>query len=620
MKSIVLTALNTRHTHSALGLIYIKTFREHEHPEHPLQLLEFDLNQTNESIIADLIAQKPDILAFSVYIWSVARTLVIAGALKAAFPKLIVILGGPEVSFNSEEIMARCQAIDFIVRGEGEVTFSRLLDSLLDGTSPVEIEGLTRRENGQVVKNPDRDFIRDLDIIPSPFRSGIYKEVHSFTYYEASRGCPSRCTYCLSSVLGPVRNHSIARVKADLDWFFDSDYQQVRFADRTFNFDHGRACEIISYIKANNHRNINFHFEIQADFLSEAIIELLSDAPDGMFHLEIGIQSTHPEALQAVNRRFNLDILRERIALLKNRTRCHLHLDLLGALPFDTFKDFCRSFNDVWELSPHSIQISLVKVLSGTPLQRQLADGDLAAMPEPPYTVLRTTWLAADEAMLIQDIGKLVEGMHNSGRFAATLRLIIFNNFAGSAAAMYHAMAIFWRRKRFQFFNFSPENMAKHLAAFLADCSHSCTFDRQCRSLIDHELRLAQKVPTVETFPGPEFPSPQKKQPWRLNHGIRVFWYEDNPVDLACKSEKIVDQPPGNIPVVYRFERDPSAAPTVETVELPFADAFTLGAVHRRADIQSMENIWNQLFPGQQCPDFASTLEKLLTNGLLYKI
>ncbi len=358
--------------------------------------------------------------------------------------------------------------------------------------------------------------------------------------------------------------------------------------------------------------------------MSEEIIELLSDAPDGMFHLEIGIQSTHPAALQAVNRRFNLEVLRERIALLKKRTRCHLHLDILGALPCDTFDDFCHSLDDVWNLSPHSIQISLVKVLRGTPLQNQLAEGKLAAMPEPPYTVLRTSWLSPDEAMLIQDIGKLVEGMHNSGRFAATLRFIIFNIFSGSAAAMYCAMALFYRRNRLQFFNFSPENMARHLSEFFADCSqnssHNSTLNRQCRSLIEHELRMTQKVPAGETFSGPEFPLPQKKQPWRLNQGIRVFWYEFNPITLADNPEMVAGQPIGIVPIVYRFERDLSATPTIETITLSFADAFTVAAVHKRADIEGMESIWKNLCPGQQCPDFAATLEKLLAEGLLYKI
>ncbi|GAB1353300.1 hypothetical protein MASR1M12_20350 [Erysipelotrichia bacterium] len=620
MKNIVLTALNTRHTHSALGLAYIKSFWEKDPAHQPLNLIEFDLNQTNEGIIADLILLKPDILAFSVYIWSLPRALAVAGAIKAAFPDCLIIFGGPEVSFNSEAVMAGCPAIDFIVRGEGEITFSELLETLLAGQPTDTIAGVTRRCASEIIRNSDRPFIKTLDEIPSPFRSGIYKGVHSFTYYEASRGCPSRCTYCLSSVLGPVRNHSIERVKADLDWFFNSDYRQVRFADRTFNFDRERAREIITYIKANNHRNINFHFEIQADFLSEDIIDLLSDAPDGMFHLEIGIQSTNPDALKAVNRRFNLEILRDRIGQLKKRTKCHLHLDILGALPCDTLRHFYQSLDDVWNLSPHSIQISLVKVLRGTPLENQLKEGRLAAMSEPPYTVLRTRWLSPDEAIRIQDVGKLVEGMHNCERFPAALTFMVLHLFKGSAASMYDAMAVYWRQKKLQFFNFSPENMARQLLAFAGAGTPDRSLLARCRSLIEHELRLTQKIPAGETFAGPDFEPRLKKHPFRVTQGIRVFWYEFDPVAMAADPANVDS---GAIlpfvPVVYRFERDLSATPSIEILDFDLALRFALAAVQNRADPAKITEHWASTFPQLAVPDFSAALEKLQADGLIYK-
>lgn len=623
--NIVLSALNTRHTHSALGLAYIKAFWEKMPERQPLDLVEFDLNQTNEGIIAGLILLKPRILAFSVYIWSISRTLAIAGALKAAFPEIKIILGGPEVSFNSEEIMLKASYIDFIVRGEGEVTFCKLLESILESGDPSEVAGITWREQNKIIKNADRPFLQDLDAIPSPFRSGIYKGVHSFTYYEASRGCPSRCSYCLSSVLGPVRNHSITRVKQDLDWFFASDYRQVRFADRTFNFDRPRAREIITYIKANNRRNINFHFEIQADFLTEDIIELLSDAPDGMFHLEIGIQSTNPTALRAVNRRFDLSVLRERIFQLRSRTRCHLHLDILGALPADSLQHFMQSLDDVWQLDPHSIQISLVKVLRGTPLQQQLGDDTIAAMPDPPYTILRTKWLAADEAIRIQDIGKLVEGMHNSQRFPGTLRFIARSHFGASASAMYNQMADFWRRNDLQFYNFSPESMAKNLMAFARSLGENDYLRDVCQSLIDHELRLTQKVPSGEPRVCLQSEQILRKHPFRVTQGTRVSWYEFDPVALLGEimSSTTAGLPVFSrslTPVVYRFERDLSAIPSIEIVPLPRAEAFALGAIQQRIELGALPQIWAETYKDLPVPDFAAAIEKLSETELLYKV
>lgn len=624
MNKIVLSALNTRHTHSALGLAYLKTFWEKTPGRASVDLIEFDLNQTNESIIAELVLLKPQIIAFSVYIWSINRTLAVSGALKAAFPEIKIILGGPEVSFNAEEILQRAPEVDFIVRGEGEVTFSNLLETLLENGDLHKVTGITWRLHDKIIKNADRPFLADLDAIPSPFRSGIYKGVHSFTYYEASRGCPSRCTYCLSSVLGPVRNHSIDRVKQDLDWFFASDYRQVRFADRTFNFDRQRAREIITYIKANNHRNINFHFEIQADFLSEDIIELLADAPDGMFHLEIGIQSTNPEALRAVNRRFNLDVLRERIRQLRSRTSCHLHLDILGALPFDSLHNFCQSLDDVWHLDPHSIQISLVKVLRGTPLQSQIIEGSIAAMPDPPYTILRTKWLRPDEAIKIQDIGKLVEGMHNSQRFPGTLRFITRSCFGGSASSMYNQMADFWRTGNLQFYNFSPESMAKNLRSFAESIDINTDFRAICQTLIEHELRLTQKVPAGISPVMPNLEQTLKKHPLRVTQGIKVFWYAFDPV--AIRREALADTAGGFpilkkqlTPVAYRFERDLSATPFIEVIPLDRAESFTLGTIQQRAAIEILPQAWADTYKELPAPDFAAVIEKLAAIGLLYK-
>ncbi|MBU1108367.1 MAG: DUF4080 domain-containing protein [Candidatus Riflebacteria bacterium] len=619
MTKIIAAALNTRHTHSALALAYLKAYWLKEPDRLPMTICEYDLNQTNEGIIADLITERPEILAFSVYIWSLTRTTEIVGAVKAALPDTIIIFGGPEVSFNSEWLMLHHAWIDYIVRGEGEVSFTELLLALISKSPTSGIAGITFRDGSHISSNPDRELIGNLDVIPSPFQAGFYKERHKFTYYEASRGCPSRCTYCLSSVLGRLRYFSIDRVEADLDWFFKSEYRQVRFADRTFNHDHTRAKRIISYIMANNNRNINFHFEIHADFLSEEIIDLLADAPDGMFHLEIGIQSTNPASLKAVNRRFDLAILRERIHQLRSRTKCHLHLDLLGALPCDGLGDFLKSLDDVWELSPHSIQISLVKVLRGTPLENQVESGELSAMPAPPYTVLRTNWLNCDDAIRIQDIAKLVEGIYNCLRYPKSLNYIVNNFFSGSAAQFFMQLAAYWRQQRLQFYNFSPENIAKHLQAFIESLQTESSAAKMLPSLLEHELRLTQKVP-VGSNPQitPLFENRVRKTEYRVEPGCRALWYAFNPLKLAQDRHGIntSDSP---WPIVYRFEKDLSTTPDVEVVELDLCSAFIISAIQARADQNSWSQSWQLIWKDLPVPDFTPALEKLIESGLLYK-
>lgn len=619
MTKIIAAALNTRHTHSALALAYIKAFWEKEPNRPPMLICEYDLNQTNEGIISDLLLRKPEILAFSVYIWSLNRTLEVAGAVKAALPETVIMLGGPEVSYNSEWIMQNHEYIDFIIRGEGEITFTEITKSLLSDAEVNGLAGITRRDGNKIVCNPDRELIDDLDIIPSPFQAGFYKEKHSFTYYEASRGCPSRCSYCLSSVLGRLRYFSIERVESDLDWFFNSSYRQVRFADRTFNHDRARAKRIISYVKAHNHKNINIHFEIQADFLSEDIIDLLADAPEGMFHLEIGVQSTNPESLRAVNRRFDLDILKNRVQQLKARTKCHLHLDLLGALPKDSLVDFLKSLDDVWQLSPHSIQISLVKVLRGTPLEKSLQNHELIAMPAPPYTVLRSKWLTSDEAVHIYDIGKLVEGIYNCLRYPKSLNFIVNQFFSGSASDFFSQLAGYWRKNNLLFYNFSPENIAKYLQSFITGMQSHTDAARMLPSLLEHELRLTQKVPVSSNFEAtPTFDNTARKTPYRLQAGCRILWYKHDPLALAREDLKTC-QKTSPIPIPYRFEKDLSVAPDVEVIQLSLAEAFIMAAVQARAEQCGWATTWQRLWPDSTLPDFSSTLDKLVVSGLLYE-
>ncbi|MEW6713189.1 MAG: DUF4080 domain-containing protein, partial [Candidatus Riflebacteria bacterium] len=425
------------------------------------------------------------------YIWSLERVLTVASAVKAAFPDTIIILGGPEVSFIDRQILDENPFVDFIIRGEGERTFEELLLTLINRDQNFSrIDGISYRFANTTLANKERELIKNLDEIPSPFRSGYFGNGHGFTYYEASRGCPSKCTYCLSSVQGPVRNHSLERVKADLDWFFKSGFRQIRFADRTFNFDFRRAAAIIEYIIAGNRHGINFHFEFQADFMDNQVFKLLQSAPEGMFHLEIGVQSTNSQALTAVNRRFNLKNLFENVEKLKATTGCHLHLDLLGGLPEDRFDDFLTSLDQVHNLKPHSIQISLVKVLRGTPLQKSVEQKEISCMARPPYTVLSTRWLFPEEAIAIHEIGKLVEGLYNCDRFSASLALIIQTLFNRSASAFFSALRNFWRHKQHPFFNFGPESIRQKLDEFLNEVQADSIEKTAAQVLLEHEFHL----------------------------------------------------------------------------------------------------------------------------------
>lgn len=611
---IILSALNSRHTHSAIALAYLAAYWKRNPGRPDAEIMEFDINQTNESIYSALIRQKPDLLAFSTYIWSLDRILAISSAIKAALPGVKIVLGGPEASFQDYQILQQNYFIDFIIRGEGEETLEELLLTLISHGETAGINGISYQTAGKIMQNRDRELIKCIDSIPSPFQNGYFGKGHGFTYYEASRGCPSRCTYCLSSVQGPVRNHSIDRVKADLDWFFTSGYQQIRFADRTFNFDHRRAAEIISYIIANNHRCINFHFEFQADFLDEVVFSLLKSAPDGMFHLEIGVQSMHEKALVAVNRRFNLADLKSNVKRLRAETGCHLHLDLLGGLPFDSFSDFLNSLDEVWQLHPHSIQISLVKVLRGTPLQQEVEKQTIFSMEKAPYTVLRTNWLKADEALAIQDIGKLVEGIYNCSRFNLSLDFIVARLFDNSASAFFVALADFWRKKGLLFYNFSPQNIYDQLKGFLKE--HFVSDCELAQSLLEHEFHLCQKVPAGDSVLSPSIDGEQNRSLLKVVPGLKCFWYSR---DLQRFLESGHESGPGAFPHVYSYEKNLAIVPDTRLMALSLDERFVIASLQQKINPENFGFYWNKCLPDEKnVPEFPEVIEKLQQTGLLY--
>ena len=610
--NIILSAINTKFTHKALSLACLKSYWDLFHKDIPINIKEFDLNILNETIINDLLLIKPDILAFSSYIWSIERIISVCTAVKSAFPNCIIILGGPEVSYNSLELLKDNQCIDYIIRGEGEITFKELLESIIENKSLCDLPGISLRINNIPTRNKERQLIKDLDILPSPFISGDYQGSTNFTYYEASRGCPSKCAYCLSSVQGAVRNHSLERIKQDLDWFFNSDFDQIRFADRTFNYDSPRAREIIKYIKANNKKCKNFHFEIQADFLTDDIIELLSDAPRGMFHLEIGVQSTNPKALSAVNRTFDLVKMKEKINKLRKQTNCYLHLDVLGGLPYDSYSDFCRSLDDVASLKPEDIQISMVKVLHGTPFEYMTKKLPLFYMSKPPYTITKTLWLLPEESVMISQISKLYEGIGNTGRFNNSLEYIIKSAFNSSYAKFYENLVYYWRLKKFLFYNFSPENTVKHLKEYSKQLFNSSYQISVLESLLEHELRLTLKSPNPDTWNGPVDYSPDKKTIYKLNSNIRGYWYKYNP--LSIYSDPIDS---ANYPVIYSFIRLDDGSPSVEILETTLEESFCLIAVQKKIPLNQLNQVWKDLYSSKDLPDFNLVFEKLLNSGFV---
>ena len=373
-----------------------------------------------DSILAMLLGEDPDVIAFSVYLWNRRETLDLVDALAVARPELRIILGGPEISFDSDETFSRHPGLTVLVRGEGEEPLRALLSAWQKGLQPEVIPRVVMRQGGKLINGPDSPPLADLDKIPSPFKSGLSDMSRGFVYYETSRGCPFHCSFCLSARDNLVRSYSMERIQDDLLLLMQNEVPKVKLVDRTFNYDARRAREIFRFILEHN-RSTHFHFEIGAHLLDDATLALLETVPHDTFQFEIGVQSTLESTLGAINRKVNLGKLEENVRRLVTDGRIHLHLDLVAGLPGENVEDFIASIDRVMALKPHHLQIEPVKLLPGSPLREQAEALRIRFDPNPPYTTLGSPELSYAQLQQIQEISRLLDLTYNSGCFATFL-------------------------------------------------------------------------------------------------------------------------------------------------------------------------------------------------------
>jgi len=416
---ILLTTLHAKYVHSSLALPCLASACA-DLTGLEFQILELTVNEQQDMLLSRLYAAQADIVLFSCYIWNTELTLKLASDLKQLSPHMSIVLGGPEVSFGAFDMMVRNPAIDCIVRGEGEETCRDLLLALRDGGALGEIDGITYRQGEEIIANPEREAIAELDRLPSPFAAGLVDLNKPLVYYETSRGCPFSCAFCMSSIDSGVRSFSMERIRRDLRLLMESGVQTVKLVDRTFNFDAKRANEIWHFILELN-RGSKFHFEIAAELLTKDNLELLAEVPPGMFRFEIGVQSGGEETLAAVARQSSLGKLFDNVRRLKELTRVTVHLDLVAGLPGETVDGFLASLQGLFALNPDHIQVEPLKVMKGTPMRGIARKEGYAYSEAAPYKILHTPWLSFAEIRRIEGISRLLEHLYNSGRFAASL-------------------------------------------------------------------------------------------------------------------------------------------------------------------------------------------------------
>jgi anaerobic magnesium-protoporphyrin IX monomethyl ester cyclase len=468
---ILLTTLNAKYIHSSLALRYLRSYAKPSFPD--IELVEYTINDVMLNVVADIYKRQPDIVAFSCYIWNIRETIDVIRNLKKVRPELPVVLGGPEVSYDTDEWMKRHPFIDVIVIGEGEQTFLELLQAYekarRTGESPClqNVAGIAYRDGERVRFSAPRPQIEDLNTIPSPYMDNLHELDNRVVYFEASRGCPFKCQYCLSSIEDGVRYFDLERVKADLLRLIRHGVKTIKFVDRTFNIHKTYAMEIFQFL-IDNHNGTVFQFEITADILKPDVVEFLAEnAPPGIFRFEIGVQSTNDETNRLVQRIQRFDKLAHTVTRIKQSGKITQHLDLIAGLPEEDYLSFRKTFNDVFALRPEELQLGFLKMLRGTGVRARAANHGYIFMDEAPYEILGNNVLSFDDMQKIKRVEDILEKYWNAHRMDSTLEWI-FARYFETPFDFFQAYGDFWDQQGWGRFGHQLEDLFIRLRAFLA--------------------------------------------------------------------------------------------------------------------------------------------------------
>lgn len=438
---ILLGAINAKYIHSNLA-VYSLRANLGQYKEY-VTLKEYTINHKREDVIKSIYEERPDVLALSCYIWNIEFIRGILPDLKRLLPNMDIWLGGPEVSYLSEKFLGENPCVKGILRGEGEITFRELVSFYVDKDKNLsDICGLTYREQ-EIITTGERK-LADMDTLVF-----AYKDLEDFKnriiYYESSRGCPYSCSYCLSSVDKSVRFRSLELVEKELLFFIQHKVPQVKFVDRTFNCSHQHAMGIFKIIKKHDNGITNFHFEISADILNQEELEFLSTLRPGLVQLEIGVQSVNEKTISAIHRKMKFEKLKENVLFIKKHGNIHQHLDLIAGLPFEDYKSFSRSFDEVYALRPEQLQLGFLKVLKGAYIYDTQEEYGILYSENPPFEVLKTNWLTFDEIIELKQVEEMVEVYYNSAQFTRTMELLL--KFFESPFQMYETLGKYYKEK-----------------------------------------------------------------------------------------------------------------------------------------------------------------------------
>jgi radical SAM superfamily enzyme YgiQ (UPF0313 family) len=438
MHTIVLTTLNARYAHTALGLRYL--YANMGELQKDTAIIEFTMNEQIQSIAEELLKHTPRIIGIGAYIWNASQTSELIQTIKKVSPQTIIVLGGPEAGYLPHRV--DFSQADYIISGEGEVLFYELCQALLkndDGAKPhsstLTLSSLRQSAHAQftaleipqiqsntphVIKAP----LPDLKSIALPYSAYNDEDVaHRYIYVEASRGCPFECEFCLSSIDEKVRNFPLDQLLEEFETLWARGARSFKFIDRTFNLNMSFANRILDFFLSKEPPYFA-HFEVIPDHFPDVLKAKIQQFPAGSLQLEIGIQTLDPLIAKGINRPLKLEKIFENLKFLENETRAHMHLDLIVGLPGETLEGFGRNLDRLVSLTHSEIQIGILKNLSGTTLSRHDREHGMIYSDTPPYDILQNNLLSFSDIQKMKRFARFWDIFYNSGSFTKTVPLL----------------------------------------------------------------------------------------------------------------------------------------------------------------------------------------------------
>jgi radical SAM superfamily enzyme YgiQ (UPF0313 family) len=424
MSDIVLSTLNAKYIHASFGLRYL--LANLGALQSRAVLLEFDINQRPLDIAEILLAQNPKIIGLGVYIWNVVETTEVLATLKRIRPDIIVILGGPEVSHETDK-QEIVRLADHVITGEADLKFAEVCQAILNRDVPLTRPGghplpIGRGEGlPKIIPAELPDFSR----LALPYEFYDAKDIaHRVIYVEASRGCPFTCEFCLSSLDVPVRAVNLELFLGEMQKLLDRGVTQFKFVDRTFNLNLNTSRAILEFFLARHQAGNFYHFEMIPDRLPEALRETITKFPPGTVQFEVGIQTFNPAVGKLISRKQDYAKLDDNLNWLRANTGVHVHADLIVGLPGEDLASFGAGFDQLIALRPQEIQVGILKRLRGTPIIRHDSEWQMVYHPLPPYEILQTKLIDFATMQRLRRFAKYWDLIGNSGNFVATTPLI----------------------------------------------------------------------------------------------------------------------------------------------------------------------------------------------------